>query len=82
MKKSYTSNYLKIYLWQGLSFASKFLSLFIVTPYLTSDKPIYGIFAVCVSVTIFLSYSDLGFMMAGQKYAAECYAKGDRTEEN
>lgn len=79
--KSYLSNYLKIYFWQGTAFVMRFLSLFIVTPFLTKDPTIYGIYAVCVSITIFLIYADLGFLRAVQKYAAECYAKSDRDEE-
>jgi O-antigen/teichoic acid export membrane protein len=55
--------------------------LFIVTPYLTKDPSTYGIYAVCISVTIFFSYADLGFLRAGQKYAAESFSRGDRTEE-
>ncbi|MCX5784280.1 MAG: polysaccharide biosynthesis protein [Elusimicrobia bacterium] len=77
----YTSKYLKIYFWQGAAFLLRFLSLFIVTPYLTKDPSTYGIYAVCLSVTFFFSYADLGFLRAGQKYAAECYAKGERAEE-
>ena len=55
--------------------------MFIVTPYLAKEPSIYGIYAVCMSVTIFLNYADLGFLRAGQKYAAECYARGERAEE-
>ncbi|HEY4784551.1 MAG TPA: hypothetical protein VIH57_00815 [Bacteroidales bacterium] len=78
---SFQSNYIKIYFWQGASFVLRFLSMFIVTPYLTKEPSIYGIFAVCMSVTIFLNYADLGFLRAGQKYAAECFARDERTEE-
>jgi O-antigen/teichoic acid export membrane protein len=53
----------------------------IVTPFLTKEPVVYGIFTVCMSVTMFLNYADLGFLRASQKYAAECYAKGDREEE-
>ena len=81
MQKSYTKNYIKIYLWQGVSLVLNFLSMFIVIPYLTSDPTIYGIYTVCISVSIFLSYADLGFMGAGQKYAAEYFAKGKINEE-
>lgn len=80
-KKSYHSNYIKIYFWQGAAFVLRFLSLFIVMPYLTKDPSTYGIYAVCVSVTFFLSYADLGFLRAGQKYAAECYARDERSSE-
>lgn len=59
----------------------QFLSMFVVTPYLTMQPSIYGIYAVCLSVTIFLKYADLGFLRAGQKYAAECYSRGERAEE-
>ena len=79
--KSYHSNYVKIYFWQGAAFILRFLSMFIVTPYLTKEPSTYGIYAVCLSVTIFLNYADLGFLRAGQKYAAEYYAKGVQIEE-
>lgn len=81
MQQSYTKNYLKIYLWQGLSLVLNFLSMFVVIPYLTSDPTTYGIYSVCISFSIFLAYADLGFMGAGQKYAAEYFAKGDIEEE-
>jgi O-antigen/teichoic acid export membrane protein len=81
MDNSYTKNYLKIYFWQGVSLVLNFLSMFIVVPYLTSEPSIYGIYTVCISISIFLSYADLGFLGAGQKYAAEYFAKGQRKEE-
>jgi O-antigen/teichoic acid export membrane protein len=81
MQQSYTKNYLKIYLWQGVSLVLNFLSIFVVIPYLTSDPITYGIYSVCISFSIFLAYADLGFMGAGQKYAAEYFAKGDKEEE-
>lgn len=80
-KTSYTANYLKIYFWQGAAFVLRFLSLFIVVPYLTKEPAIYGIYAICVSISIFLNYADLGFLRAGQKYSAECCVRGDRVEE-
>lgn len=58
-----------------------FLSMFIVVPFLTSVQHVYGVYAVCISITIFLSYADMGFIGAGQKYAAEYFAKGDRENE-
>lgn len=81
MQQSYTKNYLKIYLWQGVSLVLNFLSMLVVIPYLTSDPTTYGIYSVCISFSIFLAYADLGFMGAGQKYAAEYFAKGDSEEE-
>ncbi len=81
MQKTYTKNYIKIYFWQGVSLVLNFLSMFIVVPYLTSQPTIYGIYSVCISFSIFLAYADLGFMGAGQKYAAEYFAKGDEDQE-
>ncbi|WP_306534115.1 lipopolysaccharide biosynthesis protein [Geobacter sp.] len=59
----------------------RFLSMFIVMPYLTKNPTVYGIYALCISVTIFLSYADLGFLKASQKYAAECFIREDRYGE-
>lgn len=81
MQKPYTSNYLKIYFWNGLSILMKFISLFIVVPYLTSEPAIYGIYSICVSMGLFLNYADLGFLGASRKYAAEAFAQGNRDEE-
>ena len=55
--------------------------MFIVTPYLAQNQSIYGIYAICTSVTIFLNYADLGFLAASQKYAAEAYAQKNRNDE-
>ena len=79
--KSYFRNYLNTYFWQTISIVLGFLSMFIVTPYITSNPSTYGIYMVCMSITVFLSYADLGFLGAGQKFAAEYYAKGDRDSE-
>lgn len=81
MQKSYSKNYFKIYLWKLLAFSTQFLSLFIVAPRLTSSPGIYGIFSVCTSFTIFLSYADIGFMGAAYKFACECIPLNKRTEE-
>lgn len=81
MEKSFTSNYLKIYFWQGLSIIIGFLSFFIVIPALTNIPGIYGIYMICVSLNIFLSYSDLGFIPSGLKYASENMVQNNHEEE-
>ena len=81
MNDSYLKNYLKIYFWRSLSIISGFLSLLIVVPHLSNNQELYGIYAFCISFTLYLSYSDIGFLGAGQKYAAEEFARGNRNEE-
>lgn len=81
MEKSYRSNYIQIYLWKTLSVFVGFVSFFVVVPFLTSNPQLYGIYSFCVSFQLYLSYADIGFLSAGQKYAAEAYAKGDQLEE-
>ena len=81
MQISYSKNYLKIYFFQTLSIVLGFMSLFVVVPYLSTDQTIYGIYSVCISITVFLSYADLGFLGAGMKFAAESYSRGDIVSE-
>ena len=75
MKVNFTENFIKVYFWQIISIFLNFLALFIVVPSLSEDKEIYGIYTLCISFNIFLSYADLGFIGAGKKFAAEYYAK-------
>ena len=81
MQESYTFNYLKIYLWQGISISLNLLSLFIVMPRVSENPSIYGIYVVCISANIFLTYADIGFAGAGYKYASECFAQKNLKEE-
>ncbi len=73
----YKKNYLKIYLWQLVSFLLNFVSLFIVTPMLSGMQEIYGIYSVCAGLNVFLNYADLGFLVAGKKFAAGTIESGD-----
>ena len=81
MVDSFRNNYIKIYIWRSLSVIVSFASFFVVVPFLTSNLQLYGIYTFCVSFQLYLSYADIGFLSAGQKYAAEAYAKGDIKEE-
>jgi O-antigen/teichoic acid export membrane protein len=78
---NYSKNYIKIYFWKIISIVSGFLSLLIVVPHLSNDKELYGIYTFCISFTLYLSYADIGFLSAGQKYASEAFAKGNRKDE-
>lgn len=55
--------------------------MFVVTPLITNMPVVYGIYTVCISLNIFLNYADLGFLMAGEKFASESYSKGDKESE-
>lgn len=57
------------------------LSYIVIIPRISSNQSAYGIYSVVISLMIFLQYADLGFLGAGQKYAAESYAKNDRINE-
>ena len=79
--ENYNKNYIKIYFWKAISIVSGFLSLLIVVPHLSNDIELYGIYSFCISFTLYLSYADIGFLSAGQKYASEAFARGNRREE-
>lgn len=81
LQKSYTINYVKIYFWQGISVLLNLFAMFIVIPRISNNPSIYGIYIVCISANIFLTYADLGFVGAGYKYASECFARKDFKEE-
>ena len=81
MIENYSRNYIKIYFWKIISIVSGFLSLLIVVPHLSNDIELFGIYSFCISFILYLTYADIGFLSAGQKYAAEAYARGNRKEE-
>lgn len=73
--------FLKIYLWQILSLITGFASMFIVTPFLATNQNYFGIYSFVISLNLFLSYADFGFLNAGVKFASEAFATGNRKEE-
>lgn len=78
---SYTKNYIRIYIVQFISILVGFASIFVVVPHISADPSIYGIYSICTSITIFLSYADFGFLGAGAKFAAEHYARAEKEKE-
>lgn len=78
---SFIKNYTKIYFWKIISTITGFLSLFIVIPHLSQNKEIFGVYSLCISLTLYLSYADIGFLGAGQKYASEAFIKNNRKSE-
>ena len=77
----YLKNYLKIYIWKLLSVFSGFLSLVLVVPNISNDSELYGIYMFIMSISLYLSYADIGFLAAGQKYSAEYFANNDIKNE-
>jgi O-antigen/teichoic acid export membrane protein len=73
--------YLKIYAWQIVSILFNFASVFIVTPYISANQSLYGIYSIVTAAYLFISYADFGFLSAGMKYAAESYAQNDKKTE-
>lgn len=70
-----------IYIWKFLSLLFNLSSIFIVVPFLSNNKELYGLYLLCTSMILFLTYSDLGFIGAGQKFAAEEYVKNNISKE-
>jgi O-antigen/teichoic acid export membrane protein len=55
--------------------------MFVVTPFLAANQSYFGIYTFVISLNLFLSYADFGFLNAGVKFASEAYAKNNRKEE-
>ena len=57
--------------------------MFLVIPKITGSLStgVYGTYAMVLSLTMFLSYSDLGFMSAAYKYGCDEYLRGDKKKE-
>lgn len=75
------SNLIKIYFWQVISILFNFAAIFVVTPYISSNQALYGIYAIVTSAYLFISYADFGFLSAAMKYAAESFAQKNSINE-
>ena len=51
-----------------------------MVPLLAEDSELFGIYSICVSIVLYLSYADFGFLASGQKFAAEAVAS-DRLQD-
>ena len=58
-----------------------FVSLLIVIPIISENKIVFSIYSICVSISIFLHYCDFGFVASSNKYAGECFARKQYSEE-
>ena len=60
---------------------ANFVSMFIVVPKISSQPALFGIYSICISIAIYFSYADVGFVSSGTKYASESFAMNDLEEE-
>jgi O-antigen/teichoic acid export membrane protein len=79
--KPYTDKILHSYLWQGLTAATSLFSMFVVLPLLSSQPTIFGVYSLCMSLSIFLTYADFGFANAGFRYASQSFVAADLKRE-
>lgn len=79
--KSVLNNIASIYFFRFLSMFVSFLSMVIVLPRLVGNSDLYAAYAVLTSLSLYLSYGDLGFLSACQKFCGEALAKDDTESE-
>ena len=73
--------YINIYLWQAVSILFNFAAVFVVTPFISAQPNLYGIYSIIIAAYFFISYEDFGFLSAGMKYAAESFAQNKQLDE-
>lgn len=71
----------KIYIYRILTIIVNLCSMLWVVPVIAGNQEQYAVYMVCMSVCLFLTYCDFGFLGASQKYAAEAIGKGDSDAE-
>ena len=75
----FSNKLLKVYFTKFLGILGSILSVTIVLPYISSDVEAYGVYSVVISLIMIVNFADLGFLGAGQKYAAEYSALPKKT---
>ena len=55
--------------------------MMIIIPLITDNQEIYAIYTLVISISIFLSYPDLGFVSASVKFGGEAYINGNIKNE-
>ena len=81
MAVSISSSFIKIYFWSVASMILSLIAMVIVVPRLSENVELFGLYSVCLSISVYLSYSDLGFISAGQKFAAEAFKRNETLRE-
>ena len=56
--------------------------MLVVLPLISSDATKYAVYAITMSLCMFLTYGDFGFLSACQKYCAEAVGKNSISEES
>lgn len=69
--KLYNNDLIRIYFWNSLSTIFRLILTFVVIRMISENKNILGIYSVCISLSIFFSYSDLGFLKSAIKFSSE-----------
>lgn len=78
---SFSGNIFKSYILRVVAIFTGFLSMLMVLPKLASRPDLYAVYTFCMSLTIFFSYADFGFISAGQKYASEFFIQKNTNKE-
>uniref|UniRef100_UPI0040487C0D hypothetical protein n=1 Tax=Algoriphagus sp. TaxID=1872435 RepID=UPI0040487C0D len=73
--------YINIYIWQAVSIVFNFAGVFIVTPFISTQPNLYGIYSIIIAAYFFISYADFGFLSAGVKYASEYFVQNKQQNE-
>ena len=77
----FLENAFKTYFWQIFSFIIRIGSLFIITPFISSNKELFGVYTLCISLTMMFNYIDFGFLRSASKFCSEKYSENNFADE-